>query len=437
MSTGDTSNQDQVDGSQVDTAQVERITRIVLRVIELHQEQETNSYESNQRGLVARMFSGLFSKGVTIPLLIIALITIVGLLRFGIPLWEVPEVAAEKYRQSYLRSEQVDHHIALGESFLDTGLAQAAKVEFEKALELEPANPEAQRGLFKAELFTPIEEDTYDPAVAQAQFEQFLEETDSGDSHVYAYLGDIISFTNREKALDYYQRAIKLRSTNSYALFGMGNVYDTQDKLELAKQKFQAAGDLASKESVASGNAFAYGSQAYQHNYAYILYRQKRYQEAARAEEELLYWDPNYVPAYYALPGFYQLGWGDLENSLRYQKELISLLKDERIMAQERNSLILDAPFYTGSRSAPVYLPELPAHQYYVYYSTALTSYLRGNHKEAEVYVETARKLHTDGQVDDYLVLEVERLVEFDIKTLLQAQPHFSPGADEFRQEFL
>jgi len=141
---------------------------------------------------------------VTIPLLIVALITIVGLVRFGIPLWEVPEVAAEKYRQAHLRSEQVDHHIALGESFLDIGRAEAAKVEFDKALEREPANPEARRGSFKAELFTPIEEGAYDPVVTQERLEQFLEETrrdgsDEDASHAYAYLGDVLSYTDQEK----------------------------------------------------------------------------------------------------------------------------------------------------------------------------------------------------------------------------------------------
>jgi tetratricopeptide (TPR) repeat protein len=441
MDTGNTSNQDQV-GSKVDAAQVEHITRIVLRVIELRQGQNTDSYESNQRGLVARMFSGMFSRGVTIPLLIAALVTVVGLVRFGIPLWEIPEVAVDKYRQAHLRSEQVDRHIALGESFLDIGRAVAANVEFEKALELEPANPEVHRASFKAQLFAPIEKGAYDPVVTQERLEQFLEETrrdgsDEDASHVYAYLGDIFSYADPDKALSYYRQAISLRSTNSYAHFGMGNVYDTQNELDEAKEEFKAAADLAHDESVASRNVFAYVSQEYQFNYAYVLYKQKRYKEAAKAVEELLSWDPEYVPAYYALPQYYQLGWGDLENSLRFQQELISHLKNERIMAQERNSITLYSTFFLASGSAPVYLPELPAHQYYVYYSTALTSYLLGDAEKAEGYIETARKLQSNGQVDDYLVPEVQRVVEFDIETLLEAQPHFKPKADEFSQKFL
>ena len=51
------------------------------------------------------MFDGLFSRGVTIPLLIVALLTLLGLVRLVIPLWEIPEAAADKYRKAHLRSE--------------------------------------------------------------------------------------------------------------------------------------------------------------------------------------------------------------------------------------------------------------------------------------------------------------------------------------------
>jgi len=218
----------------------------------------------------------------------------------------------------------------------------------------------------------------------------------------------------------------------------MGNVYsDDPDKWDEAKEEYKAAADLAREEGVASGDVFAFGNQECQHNYADILYRQERYPEAALTEEDLLSWDPYYVPAYQDLAKYSQLGWGNLEYSLRLQKQLISYLKDESIMAQERNSLILSAAFYTGPDSAEVYLTELPAHQYYVYYSTALTSYLLGNAEEAEGYIETARKLQTDGQVDASLVLEAERLLESDIKILSEARPDFRPGIDEFSQRFL
>jgi tetratricopeptide (TPR) repeat protein len=447
MGTENPPKQDQQDqpSCQLNVAQVEYITRIVLRVIELHQEQETNRHESNQGGRVARMINAVSSKGVTIPILFVAFVTALGLFMLNIPLWEVPKVAAEKYRQAHLTSELVDHHVALGESFLDIGRARSAKAEFDKALELDATNPDAQRGSFKTELFIPIQEGAYDPAVTQERLEQFLAETrgddsygdDSAASHAYAYLGDVLSYTNPEKSLYYYRRAISLRSTNSYAHFGMGNTYDNQNKLERAKKEYKAAANLARNESVGSENVFAYVSQEYQHNYAYILYKQKRYQEAGLAERELLSWDPYYVPAYITLPQYYQLGWGDLETSLRYQQELIALLKDKNIMAQERNSLTYYSTYYVGSESAPVYLPELPDHQYYTYYSTALTSYLLGNVEEAEGYIETARKLQANGQVDDYLVPEVKRLVRFDIETLIGAQPGFKPKADEFREKFL
>jgi tetratricopeptide (TPR) repeat protein len=447
MGTEKPPRQDQQDqtGYQLNVAQVEYITRIVLRVIELHQEQETNRHESNQGGRVARMINAVSSIGVIIPVLFVALITVAGLYMLNTPLWEVPKVAAQKYRQAHLTSELVDHHVALGESFLDVGRATSAKAEFDKALELDAANLDAQRGLFKAELFTPIQEGVYDPAVTQERLEQFLEETrrddsegdESAASHAYAYLGDVLSHTNPEKALYYYRRAISLRSTNSYAHFGMGNTYNNQNKLEQAKKEYKAAASLAREESVGSGDVFAYVSQEYQHNYAYILYKQKRYQEAGLAERELLSWDPYYVPAYITLPHYYQLGWGDLETSLRYQQELIALLKDENIMVQERNSLTSYSTFYVDSESAPVYLPELPDHQYYTYYSTALTSYLLGNVEEAERYIETARKLQANGQVDDYIVPEVKRLVKFDIETLIGAQPGFKPKADGFREKFL
>jgi hypothetical protein len=77
-------------------------------------------------------------------------------------------------------------------------------------------------------------------------------------------------------------------------------------------------------------------------------------------------------------------------------------------------------------------LPDIENHQYIAYYNKALTSYLRGNDKEAVKYVESAKGLQIDDNVKPELKKQIERV--FDL--LREVQEAFGPKIGEFREKF-
>jgi tetratricopeptide (TPR) repeat protein len=231
-------------GNLLTEAQIEQITRIVARVLQSQQEAS--------KGLLSRSLDWVTSKGATLPIIIGAILIIIGLWLTDTSPMQLATLSVTKYREVELQARTVERHIATGDSFLDNNRPTAAKVQFEQALELDPRNPEAQFGLDKANLFIPITEKYYDPSLAHQKLSQFLKErkvdknctdnasegsADPGNTHIYAYLGDLAQDladsnpkkrTSLENALKCYERAIALDGNNSYAYFGQGSVYVRQ-----------------------------------------------------------------------------------------------------------------------------------------------------------------------------------------------------------------
>ena len=107
------------------------------------------------------------------------------------------------------------------------------------------------------------------------------------------------------------------------------------------------------------------------------------------------------------------------------------MLEDEEVTSQEKNKVAITLT--TGPDSYPVYLYENPEMRYYAYYSMGLTSHLRGHTGEAEAYVNEAGSI----RIDPYVESEIQRLMEYDIKLLLEEQQQFKARADDFRAKFL
>jgi tetratricopeptide (TPR) repeat protein len=428
-------------------ARITRIEDLVQRAIDSQQEQQNN----DQKGFFTRMYSGIWSKGVTIPLIIGVVILIVGLVRTGIPLWEIPEVAAEKYRQAHLLDEQVQRHLVAGDSFLDDNRPEAAQAQFQKVLELDPRNADAELGLAKAELFIPVEGKYYDPSVAAQKLTQFLKERhvnpktcvgrgadqsfirdilglkpreDPANTHVYAGLGNLAQAnqtarTPLKNAMNCYNHAISLDKGNSYAYFGKGAVYHQKGKLEKALKMY----NLALTKSP--------NNQEYLNNKAYALYEANEnkgdIERAININENINTWDPWFLVSYFDVIHMYRVR-EELTKAHSKEIQLIELLENEEVMSLERNQGDF---FFDYGGSDPVVISGLSAKRYYAYYGTALTTYLLGHEKEAQKYKDRAMNLNLDNGSES----QIKRLIEFEIQAL--QDEHNRVQCENFREKFL
>lgn len=383
--------------------------------------------QNEERGS-SRIFDWFFSRGVTIPILVFALLILAGLLLFGIHPWYVLQGAVESYRQAQLKDAIVEHHVELGNSFLNVGRPEAAAAEYEEALKVAPTNARVQLSVRKSELYRQIRDREYDGATMQDRLTR-LEEVSPNDftgdfsdihlSHLRTLEGDISRDPGKAEGL--YQEATSLNPKNSYAFAALSIVYDQQGRPEEALEMAEKAYNMADQHP------------EYQNNRAFVLYENKRYEDSIVAYTKILDEDPEFLTPYFELPIVYRVV-GDVRIARDLQTGFIEqFLEDEEqakeLAKLEKNKGIL---FYPTQSGRPVYLSKDPEKKYYAYYSAALTSYLLGDEEEAEERVNQARGV----SVPTTSKAEVKRLMEHDVQTL-QEQDRFRAKADNFQEEFL
>jgi tetratricopeptide (TPR) repeat protein len=334
------------------------------------------------------------------------------------------ERIGREQKQAETQKNLGEFHVELGNSFLKVGEAKAAKAEFERALELDPANRRAEMGILKSELFESLEAQEYDPAVLGPKLDKLVEERP--DTHVYAFRGTLRYFEaiepdpslpekKREKpyqpALSDFNEAVNRNPSNALAYSGMGSVYYDLGRFDDYLENSKKAQQLAPRDPI------------FKHNYANALYVNKRYNDAIEEYVDLTYVDTQYMWAYHDLAQLYRLTDVTDENELvsnlvtsqSYYEQFINMLEDEEVTSLDNNQ---GSPtFTTGPESYPVRLFENPEMRYYAYYGIALTSYVLGQSEDAEGYVNEAKAI----QVDPYTQSEIKRLMEYDVK-LLQAE---------------
>ncbi len=425
MANEESSNQDS-EAQQASFAKPEEIKQVVLQVLESQQGQEPNGDKSSAR--LARVFRWILSQGVTIPLLLSALLTLAGLIWFSIPPWRILQGAVHSYREAELKDDIVEHHLELGDSFLNVGRPEAAKAEYDEALKLDPTNALVQLSFRKTELLAQILERNFDPATVYEQILQ-LKNVGSADlpnafndkhlSHMLSFEGDIFLDYDEEEAERLYEEAASTNPQNPYPVAAVADLYMRQHKIDEALIRYKKAHQTATWHP------------QYQSNLAYALYENKQYEEAAEQYEDLLDWDPGLLQGYFELPKVY-LVLGNLEDAYLIQRDLVeSLVDDEKLTSLEKNKGRL---FYlTDSQSSSVHLPSNTEKKFYAYYSIALTSYLLGKEEEAEEYVSRAR----DVPISSYSKSEVIRLMQHDIRILQEEQEGLVDKTDEFKSEFL
>lgn len=120
--------------------------------------------------------------------LISIIVILIGWKFKGISIFQTLEEIAykqENYRRvqklRQFKNRMVIRNLKLGNSFLDAYNLEAAKTEFEKALNIDPTNIEAHLGLIKSEVFQPLEKDPayYDPDIAEKKIDLILKEKEN------------------------------------------------------------------------------------------------------------------------------------------------------------------------------------------------------------------------------------------------------------------
>jgi tetratricopeptide (TPR) repeat protein len=415
----------------VDSRRVEETTQAILRAVE---EASSSFWGASVHGRPKNRLADAATFVASTWVVFFAVLTgaslIIGWLLYDVsPLNSVQRIAAEQQQNEFEQAENqraqaqvqtkkdiAQYHVELGHSLLSAGQPEAAKAEYDKALEIDPVNVEARKGSLKSELFISLEPGEYDPGVMQQRMFELREEYPN-DTHIASFAGDVFAFYDQETALEQYRQAIELDQSNAMAHYGIGNVYYGQGKYEKALPYIKTAYDLAN------------WNPAYQYAYAQVLYELARYDDALVELGDITTWDWQFMWSYADLTHVYRLT-GDLELSHWYGRQFIELLADEEIASLDRNAGTW--VFAAGPGEFTVGLAEDPEKKYYAYYNMALTSYLMGKTGEAESYANKAQAIQMDPDVRS----EVDRLLNYYIDRVKEEQ-NFDTKAEEFRALYL
>jgi tetratricopeptide (TPR) repeat protein len=399
----------------------EKVTRSVLGTIEAERQAAENRESAN--ALVRGLTFGW--EHLTRIILAVGLILLaVALVVHGVSPTSILGKIVADYKEAQDRGQLVSGHIKLGNEFFNIDELEAAGAEFEEALQLEPTNPDAQRGGFKVRLFESISQHDYDPAVAERRL-RFLLDEDRDDPAAHAFLADIylvrFDFAN---ALKEYDTALTKNPSFAHAYLGKGNVFDLQDMADDALKMYRRAARLAPS------------NQLYLNNVAYQLFRLGRYREALTRYTELLQLDARVMLPYYVAANAYRL-LGDLETARRYQQTVVKLLTDKQARDLRRNK----TPWFfhtaesraTTSRGSVTFLTDYRTKTYYARVSLALTSYLRGDERGARDELARARRLALDPDQR----AAVRQIILFDVALLGKVRKELAGPAEQFARTVL
>jgi tetratricopeptide (TPR) repeat protein len=190
---------------------------------------------------IFNLINFLSSNWVIIISFISILVILVGQIFYEISIFQPLIDKQENYRKQKelqeFENRMIIRHLKLGNSFLDVYKLEAAKTEFEKALNLDQKNIEAHMGLIKSEVFEPIlKKDAahYDPEIAESKLNLILEENPD-DKHALLFLGKVYTTINNNKALEYLDKALVSDPKLAVAYSAKAYVYATQKKTMASK----------------------------------------------------------------------------------------------------------------------------------------------------------------------------------------------------------
>ena len=379
---------------------VEEITKIVLNVIS--RLQSTGGKQATQ---FSRALNWMSTHWVLVLFCLSVLSFLGAWILYGVsPLHPLKRIAYEQQEyehnaaQRELTKRMVGHQLALGKSFLDIGQHEAAKREYQEALKIDPANAEAQMGLYKAGVYESIQ-GQYSPEVIEQRINLVLS-VHPEDPHAYAFLGKLYASIDEDTAIKHYEKARSLDSSVAVAYFGLSVLYDKWGRLDEAIEMLETATKLSK------------WNQSYLNNLAYLYTKKKQYSQATETYKRVFQLDEAFLLTYYEIANLYRL-MGNLEEALLYQQALVRGLNDPEITALPKNEM----SWYIEMGDEDIYFHDLPEKMYYAYYGLSVTLFLLGKEQEVEGIMKKAGDL----QIDDRD--SVKALVDFDLTRLREENP--------------
>jgi tetratricopeptide (TPR) repeat protein len=431
-------SQEGTEPKRTDVERVEEAAQAIVRAIETGSDRfweaqvEAQAKATKPKNPVVGTMLFVASTWVVFFAIFSGITLLVGRVAYEVGPFHALERIGREQKQADTQKDLGKFHVELGNSLLLVGEAKEAKAEFERARELDPFNQRAEMGILKSELFESVEAEDYAPAVIDRKLDELVEERP--DTHVYAFRGTLRYFEvippapdlaeqKKEKpyqlALSDLNKAVNRNPSNAYAYSGMASIYSELGQFDNHLKNAEKAHNLAPRD------------QWFKHSYANALYVNKRYKDAIIEYEEITFLDSQFMWAYHDLAQLYRLtdDYFALSDSQLYYRQFINMLEDEEVTSLEKNQG--GVVFTTGPDSYPVYLSETPEMRYYAYYSIALTSYLLGQTKNADDYVNKAKAI----QVDRDIKSEIERLMKYDVKVLQEEQPGLN--TNDFSKKYL
>ncbi len=390
---------------------VEETTKIVLDVISQWQ-----STGRKQTGQFSRALNWMSTHWV-IVLFCISVLSVLGtsVLYEVSPLYPLKKIHYEQQESKHneaqreLTKKMVGHQLALGKSFLDIGQYEAAKREYQEALKIDPANPEAQMGLYKAGVYGSIQ-GQYSPEVIEQRINLILD-VNPKDPHAYAFLGKLYATIDEDTAIKHYEKAKSLDPNVATAYFGLSILYDKRGRLDEAIEMLETATKLSK------------WNQSYLNNMAYLYSKKKQYSRATETYERVLQLDEAFLLTYYEIASVYRL-MGNFKEALVYQQALVDGLNDPEITAQPKNEI-----WYFEIGNEEIYFYDLPEKKYYAYYSLSVTLFLLGKEQEAEGFMKMADNLEIDYSES------VKALVDSDLTRLQKEKPTLTNRIEAYRKK--
>ena len=305
----------------------------------------------------------------------------------------VPKAVANCQRAQELSADLTEVAITLGLIKTGTGKNQEAIEHFQRALELDPVNSEAYRGMARAYEALGDKENLDKAEATYLKAIQLKPGYWAGYSNLgrfYYRLG------NNESAAQQFKEAIGLTPDNFRAYASLGAIYYHMERFEEAQAMYERSLKI-------EPNLFAY------QNLGVLYWHQSKYGAAAETYEKALSLNPqNYQMHGYLAASYYWSG-GQLDKALLNYQKAAEMAEEHRKLNPKNAAVLSDLAGYygvLGNREKALPLIEqmltLAPNDTHILFHAALTYEELGERAKALQWLQTAlEKGHSRQEVEN------------------------------------